>query len=302
MSSSTIATVNDLKVVLTKTSSDNAERLLDALNRLDECDVTLSVLSTTLVGAAVSKLKNHDVAEVSERANGLVKKWKGVAKAGVAKKSSARKKPPAASSPSVPEETMDWGHLPPLRKKFCSAICNVFLQCKAELVKNNDGGGGEGLDSSAVSSLSSSRAAEVEGAAHSLLKRDQDGYKDKVRSLVFNLKRNASLRKDVLLGGTSPQELVKMTSEQLLSSDRAAERAKSVEQLRESRRLDWEEANEGKINEQCGIKGDLLNASLFTCGRCKSIKTTSTQKQTRSADEPMTVFVLCLNCNLRWKC
>jgi hypothetical protein len=46
-----------------------------------------------------------------------------------------------------------------------------------------------------------------------------------------------------------------------------------------------------KINEMCGIKGELLQASLFTCGRCKSVKTTSTQKQTRSADEPMTVFV-----------
>ncbi len=52
----------------------------------------------------------------------------------------------------------------------------------------------------------------------------------------------------------------------------------------------------------CGIKGELLKASLFTCGRCKSIKTTSTQKQTRSADEPMTVFVLCMNCGNRWKC
>jgi transcription elongation factor S-II len=45
-----------------------------------------------------------------------------------------------------------------------------------------------------------------------------------------------------------------------------------------------------------------MTASLFTCGRCKSVKTTSTQKQTRSADEPMTVFVLCLNCGNRWKC
>ena len=70
----------------------------------------------------------------------------------------------------------------------------------------------------------------------------------------------------------------------------------------EKRLLDWVPENENKINEMCGIKGDLLKASLFTCGRCKSTKTTSTQKQTRSADEPMTVFVLCLNCGKRWKC
>lgn len=40
---------------------------------------------------------------------------------------------------------------------------------------------------------------------------------------------------------------------------------------------------------------------FFKCGKCKSMKTTYTQAQTRSADEPMTTFVTCLNCNHRWK-
>lgn len=39
----------------------------------------------------------------------------------------------------------------------------------------------------------------------------------------------------------------------------------------------------------------------FKCGKCKSKKTTYYQRQTRSADEPMTVFVECLNCGNRWK-
>jgi DNA-directed RNA polymerase subunit M/transcription elongation factor TFIIS len=41
---------------------------------------------------------------------------------------------------------------------------------------------------------------------------------------------------------------------------------------------------------------------LFKCGRCKSQKTTYYQLQTRSADEPMTTFVTCVNCGNRWKC
>lgn len=40
---------------------------------------------------------------------------------------------------------------------------------------------------------------------------------------------------------------------------------------------------------------------FFTCGKCKSKKTTYRQAQTRSADEPMTTFVTCLDCNNRWK-
>lgn len=41
---------------------------------------------------------------------------------------------------------------------------------------------------------------------------------------------------------------------------------------------------------------------LFKCGRCKSLKTTYYQMQTRSADEPMTTYVTCKNCANRWKC
>ena len=41
---------------------------------------------------------------------------------------------------------------------------------------------------------------------------------------------------------------------------------------------------------------------LFKCNRCKSKKTTYYQMQTRSADEPMTTFVTCINCSNRWKC
>ena len=92
-----------------------------------------------------------------------------------------------------------------------------------------------------------------------------------------------------------------MTSEQLISDEKRKEFEERKKNLMDANMLDWDTQNEDKINEMCGIKGELLQASLFTCGRCKSIKTTSTQKQTRSADEPMTVFVLCLNCNNRWK-
>ena len=40
----------------------------------------------------------------------------------------------------------------------------------------------------------------------------------------------------------------------------------------------------------------------FTCYRCGKNKCTYYELQTRSADEPMTTFVNCLDCGNRWKC
>ena len=38
----------------------------------------------------------------------------------------------------------------------------------------------------------------------------------------------------------------------------------------------------------------------FVCGKCKCKKIHTTQKQMRSADEPMTTFFYCVNCKHRW--
>lgn len=39
---------------------------------------------------------------------------------------------------------------------------------------------------------------------------------------------------------------------------------------------------------------------MFKCGKCKKRECTYYEYQTRSADEPMTQFIRCLNCNNRW--
>ena len=40
----------------------------------------------------------------------------------------------------------------------------------------------------------------------------------------------------------------------------------------------------------------------FKCRNCKSNECTYYQLQTRSADEPMTTFVTCINCGNKWRC
>lgn len=44
-----------------------------------------------------------------------------------------------------------------------------------------------------------------------------------------------------------------------------------------------------------------MATDIYKCGKCHQRECTYYQLQTRSADEPMTTFVTCLNCGHRWK-
>ena len=203
-------------------------------------------------------------------------------------------------------------HLPDFRKNSVMKLYDTFMLSKSTLLQqamnnndNNNNNNDDNNDSeSKIMNQIITKAQEVEEAIQSYSKGNRKAYIDKIRSLIFNLKKNHPLRHDVITGNksTTPQKLVTMSSKELQTVEKAKEQEEQVASLHGSRRLDWEQANAEKVNEMCGIKGELLKASLFTCGRCKSHKTTSTQKQTRSADEPMTVFVFCENCGNRWKC
>lgn len=255
----------------------------------------------------MAQLKAHD--SLGAKAKALVKKWKQIAKNGGGSSSStsgsadttpAKPAPKKAERrPSVEEEppadfATELIGLAPFRQNICKKFFEIFQTAKGDLVK-------AGVNEEAIGHLLGPRALELEACISKQFP-EKRAYSDKGRSLFFNMKKNRALTQEVILGQLEVETLVNMKSEDLAADETRKARAEEAKKLNDSRRLDWEQANEQKINEMCGIKGDLLAASLFTCGRCKSTKTTSTQKQTRSADEPMTVFVLCLNCGKRWKC
>jgi transcription elongation factor S-II len=54
--------------------------------------------------------------------------------------------------------------------------------------------------------------------------------------------------------------------------------------------------------EQRLLEGNKANATdQFFCGRCHKRQCTYYELQTRSADEPMTIFITCLNCGKHWR-
>ncbi len=65
----------------------------------------------------------------------------------------------------------------------------------------------------------------------------------------------------------------------------------------------WEEIilKNNKKMAALSIENKGVGTDMFKCGKCRARNATYFQMQTRSADEPMTTFVTCLNCSNRWK-
>ncbi|KAG5838576.1 hypothetical protein ANANG_G00225090 [Anguilla anguilla] len=113
-------------------------------------------------------------------------------------------------------------------------------------------------------------------------------YKSRLRSRISNLKdqKNPDLRRNVLCGNISAERIATMSAEEMASAE-----------LKEMRKaLTKESIREHQLSKVGGTETD-----MFICGKCKGKNCTYTQVQTRSADEPMTTFVLCNECGNRWK-
>jgi DNA-directed RNA polymerase subunit M/transcription elongation factor TFIIS len=56
-----------------------------------------------------------------------------------------------------------------------------------------------------------------------------------------------------------------------------------------------------QLRREAAVDADTAPDGAYQCSKCKSRKTVYTSMQIRSADEPMTNFVRCLNCAKSWK-
>jgi len=65
----------------------------------------------------------------------------------------------------------------------------------------------------------------------------------------------------------------------------------------------WKDAIDRKIKRDASKYTNNIQAStdMFTCKKCRSKKCTYYELQTRSADEPSTIFITCLDCGKHWK-
>lgn len=110
-------------------------------------------------------------------------------------------------------------------------------------------------------------------------------YIDRFRSIYLNLLNNKEFYNDIVSKNIKYTEYENL-NHQIMNKNK-------WEILIQNKKI----RDENKYNIQVEASTD-----NFTCRKCKSNKCTYYQLQTRSADEPMTTFVQCIDCGNRWKC
>ncbi|KAM4563920.1 transcription elongation factor A protein 2 [Odontesthes bonariensis] len=300
------------KMVLKK-DTDGA---LDLLRELKNIKMSLETLQLTRVGMSVNAVrKQSSDEEVQTLAKALIKSWKKLLDCSEGK-SEEKKEGSPMRSPSTPKDSLSSDKnckrpgdtpltpttpptptttppaptaapLPPQVTSFPPAPVttdSVRNKSRELLVAALQAGG----DYKTIGVDCEHLAAQIEEQIFQEFKLTDLKYKSRLRSRISNLKdqKNPDLRRNVLCGNILPQSIACMTAEEMASAE--------LKQMREA--LTKESIREHQLSKVGGTETD-----MFICSKCRGKNCTYTQVQTRSADEPMTTFVLCNGCGNRWK-
>uniref|UniRef100_A0ABM5G579 Transcription elongation factor n=1 Tax=Pogona vitticeps TaxID=103695 RepID=A0ABM5G579_9SAUR len=272
------------------------EGAIDLLKELKSMPITLDLLQSTRIGMSVNALRKQATdEEVITLAKSLIKAWKKLLDASEDKSDERKKNLPASSKESGnPRDQSSTKRQDPPKTPTTPKIttfppmpvtCDtVRTKCREMLTSalQTDG------DYVAIGADCEQISAQIEECIYQEVKNTDLKYKNRIRSRLSNLKdsKNPDLRKNVLCGVITPEQIAVMTSEEMASNE-----------LKEIRKAMTKEA----IREHQMAKTGGTQTDLFTCGKCKKKNCTYTQVQTRSSDEPMTTFVVCNECGNRWK-
>jgi len=279
---------------LQQASSD--QDIVDILQVLKkEAKITEAVLRESKAGLAVGKLRSHASKDVSELAKEIVRTWKTAVDK--EKQASGTHSKGAVKAAAPPQRKASTASVPPSAPTTSN---NGARTAKGDGVSTSLTGDKTrdkciemlydalALESGFPSDLILQRARTVEETVCKDCKGTTATYKSKIRMLFVNLKdkNNPGLRGSVTAGDIPPQTFARMTSQEMASEERKAADAK---------------IEEDNLFLSLGAGEQQAETDAFQCGRCKQRKCRYRQAQTRSADEPMTTFVTCTNCNYRWK-
>ncbi|KAJ7374171.1 Transcription elongation factor A protein 1 [Desmophyllum pertusum] len=289
-----------LEKIVGQDGAMDSDSAVDLLKRLKDLPITLEVLQKTRIGMSVNTLrKKSENSDLQTQAKSLIKSWKKLLpekSGGKSEETNGDRKTPnsdkSSRSSSPAQSTTKSSNSAPTTPQDNKVITfpppkvtgdSVRGRCR-EMIVNSLKVQGEFEATITPEDF----AAACEECIFLEFRDTNMKYKARVRSRVSNLRdaKNPLLKVKVLSGQISPEKFATMPTEDMASEE--------MKQFRQ------ECAKEG-IREAQVSKNQGTETDLFKCAACGGRRTTYTQLQTRSADEPMTTFVLCLDCGKRWK-
>ncbi|KNC46881.1 transcription elongation factor S-II [Thecamonas trahens ATCC 50062] len=299
--SGTVATVMGINMDLKSLVSDATakERVLDMLVQLESEPVTVEVLKKTKVGHTVNMLRKHEVPEVRTKAKRLLASWRAMYSGSKSpatppgQKSFKRMAPPASAKVAAakPEAGAEAKPASKVRadNKAVSSGTYATTGVRARdfmrklffegLGKTAEGGQERTPAEVAVAIEEAMFAAEGEDVTAD--------YKRRGRAIAAVLRDEKNpLPLQLLQGSMSTEMFMGLSDEDLVNPD-----------VR-----DTIKAAKIQGDKDMAMAEVMAETDMFKCGKCKERKCTYYQLQTRSADEPMTVFVTCTNCGNKWRC
>jgi hypothetical protein len=232
-----------LKIALEKAlEGDSRQELMEILFATEKLKVTEALVNETKIGKTVKSVtsKYNKTDELAKKAQSILKEWTRIAKEEGKNGKSVGK---ASSAPAVPQvPSVNVG-------KMIEALSEARQKIFHLLV-----------DSLSSSDPAKAKAKEVQetsyyvekalDVAHPSLGKD---YIPRARTLLINMKKNASLRGAILSGALTPEELVVKPIAELGNEEFLKRReAMRLEEF-ESKRLDWEKANAEEIKLSLGV-------------------------------------------------
>ena len=90
-------------------------------------------------------------------------------------------------------------------------------------------------------------------------------------------------------GDIKSEELASMDVIKMITKEKQDQIVETKKNKVNSFQSDWDKKHRKVTN------------GVYKCRKCGGSKTTQQEMQTRSADEPMTIFITCLDCDNQWK-
>lgn len=297
----------NLERVAKEGKSDECEAIVDELSK---CEMTIDLLRTTKIGLRLRGVAKDDATPdaIQKRCKTLVKKWRNEFVG-----TSQTDSPPTASSETkhaggkrkLSDACSPVGSPAAKRKLSRQSSCQSTMvpQDLSQLVVPRIEKTGDLTRDKCRSALWKALNAfmlkdddmgtkqlceQIEEAIHDVHKTSGPSqYKMSIKSKCSNLKdAKNNLRLRVLSGRVTPKMLAKMTP-----ADMASEEVK-----KQNVALAKLGMNDALAPDNSGATTD-----AFKCGKCGKRQCTYYEKQTRSADEPMTVFITCQACGNKWR-